>query len=320
MGKAVEAIGDIISAPIEFAVDILIAKPLQIMGDIIGGEVGEFLTAAGDFANNVVEGIFDNITNFAVGVVEGDFKKAFSALGNLITTALVVVAVVYSGFTLLPILAGIIVLDAQYNSSALLLSTLQILGTIEHAIFGTDYIHEYKEIIAQALVLVSTFYISYVAFGYISEMSWVIELKSSYATLFQAWKVLGDVMAGYQIYDAFSTIINSAEYWRDQLLAYTEKMQNYIDAIAKARMQWIETYSDPETIGRVLAGGDIYNAGPGSALYSISDAYEPYRYQTGIVSLHANEEMDKMANHDRYYYGMAGSDAYMENLIKGKIA
>ena len=318
MGQVVEFIGDVISKPIEFVVDIVIAKPLQILGDIVGGEVGDLLTAAGDFANNVTEGIFDNITNFAVGVVEGDFKKAFSALGQLITTALVVVAVVYSGFALLPILAGIIVLDAQYNASALLLSTLQILGSIEHFIFGTDYIHEYKEIIAAALVLVSTFYISYVAFGYIQEMSWVIGLKESYATLFQAWKFLGEVMGAYQIYDALSIIVNSAEYWRNQLLEYVEKTQQYIDAIAKARMQWIEIYSDPQTIGRVLAGGDIYNAGAGSALYSVSDAYEPYRYQTGIPSFNVNDETDKMVVHDRYYYGMAGSDAYIDNLIKGK--
>lgn len=318
MGKAVEFIGDVISKPIEFVVDIVIAKPLQIMGDIIGGEVGDFLHAAGDLANNVTKGIFDNLTNFAVGIVEGDFKKAFSALGQLVMTALVVVAVVYSGFALLPVLAGIIVLDAQYNSSALLLSALQILGSIEHFIFGTDYIHEYKEIIAQALVLVSTFYICWVAGGYISQMSWVTELQSSYSTLFQAWKALGTMMQAYDIFDGFKTILGSAEYWRNQLLEYVEKMQHYIDSMSQARMQWLEVYSDTETIGRVLAGGDIYNAGAGSALYSVADAYEPYRHQTGIVSMFSNDESDKMINNERYYYGMAGSDAYLDNLIKGK--
>ena len=124
-------------------------------------------------------------------------------------------------------------------------------------------------------------------------------------------------MGSYYIYDGIKTILESKEYWNKLLEQYVSDLQAYIDSIAAARQQWFEIYSDTETIGRVLAGGDIYNAGAGSDLYSISDAYEPYRYMTGIVSAHLNEEMDVMANSDRYYYGMAGSDAYLDKLLKG---
>ena len=112
--------------------------------------------------------------------------------------------------------------------------------------------------------------------------------------------------------------MESKEYWDNLLREYIDNMQNYINTINQARAQWFDIYSDTETIGRVLAGGDVYNAGAGSELYSISDAYEPYRYQTGIVSQYVNDETDKMVNHNRYYYGMAGSDAYLENLLKGR--
>jgi len=98
---------------------------------------------------------------------------------------------------------------------------------------------------------------------------------------------------------------------------YIADLQAYISSVASARQQWFEIYSDTSTIGRVLAGGDIYNSGAGSSLYSVTDAYEPYRYMTGIVSTNLNEEMDVAVNSDRYYYGMAGSDAYLDNIIKG---
>lgn len=295
----------------------VVAAPVRIVGNIIGGDIGEFFDKAADFGENVVAGVLNDISDLMIGITTGDLSKAWSAFKSLATVTLIVIAVVYSGFTILPIVAGLIMLDAQYNGSAFLLYILDVVGNIEHALLGTDFIHEYREIIAGALVLVSTFYIGYQAFTYISNMDSIIALKESYASLFNAFTYIKDVMSGYDIYDGFKTILESKEYWNKLLEQYITDMQAYIDRIAAARQQWFDIYSDTETIGRVLAGGDIYNAGAGSDLYSVSDAYEPYRYMTGIVSTHLDEEMDTMVNSDRYYYGMAGSDAYLDNLLKG---
>lgn len=299
------------------AIGKVIASPLHAVGDIIGGDIGEFFNKVGDFTENVVSGVLDNVANFAVGVVTGDFKKVWSAFTSLATVVLVSIAVVYSGFSILSIVAGLIVLDAQFNGSAFLLYILDIVGNIEHFVFGTDFIHKYKEIIAMSLVLVSTFYIGYQAFEYISNMDSIIALKESYASLFSAFSYIKDVMAGYDIYDGLKTILESKEYWNKLLEQYVSELQAYIDSISAARQQWFDVYSDTETIGRVLAGGDIYNAGAGSDLYSVSDAYEPYRYQTGIISRFMDDELDTASNSERYYYGMAGSDAYLDNLLKG---
>lgn len=299
------------------AIGKIVAAPLRITGNIIGGDIGDFLNSAANFTENVIVGVLNNISDFTIGIVTGDLAKAWSAFKSLVTVALVAIVVVLSGFSILPIVAGLIVLDAQYNSSAFLLHILDIIGSIEHALLGTDYIREYKEIIAMSLALISTFYIGYQAFQYISNMDWVVSLKESYTSLFTAFTYIKDVMAGYDIYDGLKTILESRDYWQNMLENYIADMQAYINTIAQARQQWFDIYSDPETIGRVLAGGDIYNAGAGSDLYSISDAYEPYRYQTGIVSPFLNEEIDIAINSNRYYYGMAGSDAYLENILKG---
>lgn len=287
------------------------------MGKVVK-EIGNIIESAVDFVANTVTGIIENAVDVVVGVFTGDFKKAFSSLLDLATVVATAFVIVQSGFALLPIMAGVAVLDAQYNGGAFLMAVLGFLGSVEHALFGTDFIHEYAEIIAGALVLVSTFYVSYKAFQGLQQMEWVKSLKESYSTLFDAWKTLGKVMSAYDIYDSTKSILESKEYWDGMLKTYIDEMQAYIDGINKARGEWVSVYSEPDTIGRVLAGGDVYNAGAGSTLYSVSDAYEPYRYQVGIVSMHLNEEADKAINSDRYYYGMAGSDAYIENLIKGK--
>lgn len=299
------------------AIGKVVAAPLRVVGDIIGGDIGEFFTKVADFTENVVTGVLDSVADFAVGIVTGDLKKVWSAFQSLLTVVLVSVAVVYSGFSILSIIAGLIVLDAQFNGSAFLLYVLDIIGNIEHFMFGTDFIHKYQEIIAMSLALVSTFYIGYQAFECISNMDSIIALKESYAGLYQAWTYVRDIMAGYDIYDGLKTILESKEYWNKLLEQYVSDLQAYIDSIAAARQQWFDIYSDTETIGRILAGGDIYNAGAGSDLYSVSDAYEPYRYQTGIVSRFTNSEIDIAINAERYYYGMAGSDEYLDNLLKG---
>jgi len=295
----------------------IVAAPLHIVGDIVGGDIGKFFDKVGDFTENVTSGVLDSISNFVGGIVTGDFKKAWSAFQSLATVVLVAIAVVYSGFSILPIVAGLIVLDAQFNGSAFLLYILDVIGNIEHFIFGTDFIHKYQELIAMSLALVSTFYISYQAFDYIMHIDGVLSLQRSYQSLFVAWGYIKDVMAGYDIYDGIKTILESKEYWNKLLEQYVSDLQAYIDSIAAARQQWFDVYSDTETLGRVLAGGDIYNAGAGSDLYSVSDAYEPYRYQTGIISRYINDELDIATNSERYYYGMAGSDAYLDNLLKG---
>lgn len=287
------------------------------MGKVVSA-IGDIIDSAVDLVVNTVEGVINSVADFAVGVVTGDFKKAFGAVFKLVTVVAVAFAIVSSGFALLPILAGIVVLDATYNGSMFLRSVLTFLGSVEHALLGTDFINEYKEIIIGALVLVSTFYIASESYKYLQQLDFIKTIKDSYATLFQAWETLGKVMSGYNIYDGFKSILDSKEYWDNMLQEYIANLQNHIDTIAQARGQWFAVYSDTETIGRILAGGDIYNAGAGSELYSVSDAFEPYRYQTGIVSFNVNDEMDKTVNHGRYYYGMAGSDDYLQNLIKGK--
>lgn len=287
------------------------------MGKVVAA-IGDVIESAVDLVVNTVTGVIESVADFAVGVVTGDFKKAFGALFDIITVVAVAFVIVSSGFALLPIMAGIVVLDAKYNGSMFLRSVLGFLGAIENITFGTDFINEYTDIIVGALVLVSTFYIGQQAFQYLQQLEWIKGLHGSYSSLFDAWKTLGKVMSGYDIYSSVKGILESKEYWDNLLREYIDNMQNYINTINQARAQWFDIYSDTETIGRVLAGGDVYNAGAGSELYSISDAYEPYRYQTGIVSQYVNDETDKMVNHNRYYYGMAGSDAYLENLLKGK--
>lgn len=295
----------------------IVNAPLKEAGKIIGGDVGDLFVVAADFAVNVEKGFAQANDDVFNGIRTGDFQKAWGGIKTTITVIVVAIAVVYSGFNPLVIMAAIVVLDAQFNGSAFLLHLLDIVGGIEHALFGTNYIDEYKEIIAGALVMISTFYVGYMAFQYISNMDWVISLRESYTNLYSAYKLIQDVMAGYDIYEGLKTIIESREYWHNLLEQYMSDLEAYINSIASARQQWFEIYSDTAMIGRVLAGGDIYNAGAGSTLYSVTDAYEPYRYMTGIVSTHLNEEMDVAVNSDRYYYGMAGSSAYLENILKG---
>jgi hypothetical protein len=295
----------------------IVNAPLKAVGKIIGGDVGDLFVVAADFAVNVEKGFAQANDDVFNGIRTGDFQKAWGGIKTTITVLVVAIAVVYSGFNPLVIMAAIVVLDAQFNGSAFLLHLLDIVGSIEHALFGTNYIDEYKEIIAGALVMISTFYVGYMAFQYISDMGWVKSLEESYTNLYSAWGTLGKVMTGYDVYGSLKSILESKEYWQNLLEQYVSDLQAYINSIASARQQWFEIYSDTATIGRVLAGGDIYNAGAGSSLYSVSDAYEPYRYMTGIVSTNLNEEMDVAVNSDRYYYGMSGSDVYLENLLKG---
>jgi len=90
--------------------------------------------------------------------------------------------------------------------------------------------------------------------------------------------------------------------------------------IAKAlaeRELWFDMYTSLDNLGRILAGGDLYNAGAGSVFYSVSDAFAPFQYMTGIMNPFANKEMDMAINSERYYDGMAGTDTYMTNLLKG---
>jgi len=295
----------------------IVNAPLKAVGKIIGGDVGDLFVVAADFAVNVEKGFAQANDDVFNGIRTGDFQKAWGGIKTTITVLVVAIAVVYSGFNPLVIMAAIVVLDAQFNGSEFLLHLLDIVGNIEHALFGTNYIDEYKEIIASALVMISTFYVGYMAFTYIANLDSVIALKESYASLYKAFTYIQDVMSGYDIYDGFKTILESKEYWNKLLEQYIADLQAYINSVSAARQQWFDIYSDTETIGRVLAGGDIYNAGAGSDLYSVSDAYEPYGYMAGIVSQFKNEEIDTTVNSERYYYGMAGSDEYLDNLIKG---
>lgn len=317
MGKVVEVIGDIVNLPITIQKKINVDNYNKV-GDILGGDIGDFFHAVANLEDNVVDGVLGAMEDFAVGVVQGDFKKAFRAFGQIVMVALVVVAVVFSCFNPIVIMAAMVVLDSMFNASAFLLYLLDVVGNIEHAIFGTNYIHEYREVIAGALVFISTIYISWIAGGYITKMDFVLQLQESYASLYAAWKMLGSVMELYNIYDGLKAIVESASYWNHALQEYLAELQSYVDSIAASRQQWFDVYSDTETIGRVLAGGDIYNSGAGSDLYSVSDVYEPYSYMVGIPSFYKNDEIDRAVCHNRYYYGMAGSDAYLENLIKGK--
>jgi hypothetical protein len=96
-----------------------------------------------------------------------------------------------------------------------------------------------------------------------------------------------------------------------------EILKKTIDIAEMKRNLWYRTYMTLDTLGSILAGGYLYNAGAGSRFYSVSDAFAPFQFMTGIMNPYTNREIDKAVNFDRYYDGMVGTDTYMEALLKG---
>jgi hypothetical protein len=264
----------------------------------------------GGLMYNTFMGTIDNIANLNHGLTDGNWTQIRDSAMGIVTTAVAVAAIVagaISGNYWL-VAAGIIVLDAQHNEGELLRRSIAVVGDIEKAIIGTNYIEEYAVEIQILITLAAAAYAGAEGGAYLFDQLGVAQAVAQWKT--QIAMIQNVVSAGYgsyQIYSAAQAIKDSQAYWEEKLREAEEYYRNQIAKAQAAKEQWFEMMTNPDLINRIQAGGDMFLLGAGHDLFSITSVAEP-KYALGLIDT-SDTEMDKLIN-NRYYLQSAGSDGF----------
>lgn len=289
----------------------------------IAKSVGDFVSSAGNLVVNTVEGTINNSIKIIDSTLKGDFDGALKGTLGLLQTAVAVTAIGIGAFFMfvpglqgvgaMLISSGVVMLDAQHNEGRLTASAINIAAGTETAVLGTKYIEQYATEIQIIATLAATLYASYIAVPVmmdVSGMSSVVADIPNYIK--QAYYAMN---GAYDIYTTYSKIQNIKEYYTALLDEYARKLQELSARANASKEQWFNLFTDPDMIGRIMPGGDLYNGGAGSPYFTVTDAHEP-------SYLMLASETKRISDIDGIYNGqndslMAGGRDYMYSLGAG---
>lgn len=313
MGKLVDFVVDKAKNVLGGAADI-ISAPFQIVGDIIGGDVGKFIKSAGNLASNTIKAVGNSILDSVYYISQGDFKAALDSAMNLIPAVLVVAAVIIAGVSgqwwIIPELVyigSVIMLDSAYNKGQLLHSTVELAGGLEKQIFHSTYIRDNAYIIEASLQVISSMYVSSVGMYGVLQGSGFLKSLSESQLIYLKWA--NNIHGAYQAYTAVNSIIMSADYYKQKLSDYQEALAKWTMDFYKQKEAFFTLFSSTD-VYRYLPGGDMYNrTAPGGDMFDRLDVHEPYKYMLGYLPSE-NEYTNTALNPDYYYEKMAGNQFY----------
>jgi hypothetical protein len=283
------------------AVGAAISDTWHAVEKLADGVVG-VVEDIGKFVGNVVVGIVGTAEHIVHGAVTGNWTEFRDGVIAGVTTAVAIIAIVSWG-----IVAGTIILDAQYNNGEALGRTISVAGDIETATLNTHYIETYAVEIQILITVAATLYAGYVAGPIIN--NW-----AGLSALALQWSYELDVLAGaygsYQTYMAIQVIRDSQEYWKEKLREAEAYYRKLIAQAQAAKNLWFDMMTDPDMINRIQAGGDLFNLGAGHDLFSVTSVAEP-RFALGLIDK-SDPEMDRLIN-NRYFGQSAGSNGFKVN-------
>lgn len=256
------------------------------------------LDSVADFTRNVYSGIGNNLALMVEGVAEGKWSKFRDGLLGTFTTAVYLIAAVLGiitpGMQWLTAMA-VIALDGQHNNGMLTRDAVGLLGKIEKAITGTDYLKRYADEVTMALVAVSSIVAAAYGAPILGEFMSVQLGLANIASLNSLLEAYSIAMGVYGIYDNLQKFEEFREYYKkllDEYMAWAEQMQQ---AYAQSKAQWLELYANlenQEVCYEAMAGGYLYNAGAGSDEYSVSTIHEPSAYML-VLDTRRDTELDR---------------------------
>lgn len=314
MGGVAAAIGAAVSDGFDAVKDIannvvdIAADTAKLGFDVVWTATGnkwldEKIT--GGLISNTYNGITDNLANMLHGSINGDWVQFRDATLATTTSAVAIVAIVFGG----PwgIVAGTIILDAQYNNGEALGRTISVAGDIETATINTHYIDTYATEIQILITVAATLYAGSVAAPVINDFFGITALIAKWTFELD---MLSAAYGGYQTYMAIQAIRDSQEYWKQKLREAEAYYRKLIAQANAAKNLWFDMMTNPDMINRIQAGGDLFNLGAGHDLFSITSVAEP-RFALGLIDT-SDSEMDKLMN-NRYFAQSAGSDGFRVN-------
>lgn len=255
------------------------------------------LDSVGDFTRNVYSGVGNNLALMVEGVAEGKWSKFRDGLIGSLTTAAYLIAaafgIVFQQYWLTAM--AIVALDGQHNNGALTKDTVELLGKIETAIAGTDYLEKYADEITMAIVAVSSFVAGMVGGAVIGDFISPYLALSNISIMSQLLTAYKIATAVYGIYDNLQAFEEFRIYYKgllDEYLKWAEQLQQ---AYAQSKAQWFELYANlenQEVCYEAMAGGYLYNAGAGSDEYSVSTIHEPSAYML-VLDTRRDMELDR---------------------------
>ena len=284
-----------------------------------GGGVGGIADAIGDIFQESIElvpkvlgGFAKSVAGIVSGAMEGDWSKTTRSIVSVVQTVAAVFAIVYGGP--LGAVAGTAVLDAQYNNSKLTSTTVKGIGAVETAVVGSKLITEYSAEITAVVTTISSLYVGYVGMSAMMDITGIggyvdaipSELKTAYELYFGA----------QDIYSSYQSIAATREYWEAALSEYYKRVLAQAEAARAQKEQWFSLFSDYDSIGRIMPGGDLYNGGAGSYFFTPTSPHESARYMLSIEYT-GDTLMDESVT-GRIENRYAGGQSYL-NQIEGTI-
>ncbi|HOI83606.1 MAG TPA: hypothetical protein PKW30_04805 [Campylobacterales bacterium] len=262
----------------------------------------------------IVVGVANNTYHVLHGALTGNFTEWRDGVYGNVQTAIAGLAIFAGIITGNPyfVVAGVTMLDAQYNDSKMLRTTVHGLGQMETALFGSKYIAEYEDYIVLTATIVAQIVASYGAYT-------VIEPMLAGTKIAQVLAEYGDyiriVNSGFTIYSTYQQVQNIKEYYENLINSLLAEYERIARVAAQRNELWFNLFTDPDMIGRIMPGGDLYNGGAGSPYFTVTDAHEP-------SYLMLASETKRISDIDGIYNGqndslMAGGRDYMYSLGAG---
>lgn len=287
------------------------------VGELIGGRLGNILESVGGLVNNTFRTLGNSLGNLAYGVATFRGKDFIAGLKGTLGVGLGVLGGVMGVMSGNPYLvaAAIAYLDGSFNQGRLLGSLVDIVGSAERHLLGSDKVDEYKQIIVatiSTIATIATFY--YVSAGVAKFLAPVI---SSYAPaiVLQSYKVASALYSGYTIYTNIKYIADTNERYRRMYEEYLASLDRYKAYAKEAKEAFFNIIASSEMY-RYFAGGDLYNSTmAGEWRFAPLTLNEPYAFIMSYVKPDRSdhEEINAYVT-GRFYEELAGGLSYLYNV------
>lgn len=219
-----------------------------------------------DFVENVGEAVLKGFVEYIRFIATLDPEAIKNAIKLLAPAAIATASTILSGGSALP--AAIVLLDAAYNSNALLCKAVEIAGKIETEVFGSTHIAEYSEVIVSAITAVSVAYCGSVVgaeiFSSLGEFIGLSENVANSMRYLESTKSLYD--GGMNLYESHVNRRKYADEYNAMLkqlqeLEYSKKQQKEeLEGILNSFDKW-EYYAGGDRFMHTYAGHDGFEAG-----------------------------------------------------------
>ena len=223
-----------------------------------------------NFVGNVGNAALRALREATRAIFTQDYDRLKEAIKGAIPIIVAVGATILSGGSAAP--AAIILLDAAYNANGLFTRTLEMLGHLENALFGTNHIDEYTNEIVMFGTMIAIAYCGNVVGGELltgamdllnlsENVRNTIELVQGANSLFQG---------GRNLYHAYQ---NQKRY-KDEYEEYAKKLQELQMQRLAAKEQFEELLSNADKWDYFAGGERFHESFAGNESFSAGN--EPY--------------------------------------------